>query len=264
MPTLYITRLPISELAVSRVRERLGRRVPRRYRPGVTTGTPILRASAGSLDYYLLRPASRDEARATGLLIEEFVLTGDLCAERLRSASWSPEHGGWRSSAAFARELRTDPALRARVAAVSRRSAEAAHEQLGGGPLPGEDILRGHFRDDLPLSSAAPLRLSAAPAVHRVLFAGELSGEQLASVRALLRLGDPPAGEQPGVAGSGRLRVNDTNFHWDLRRVGGAAAWCVDVRSEPADAASLRWVLRQLTDVARSHGLLPAAIDRLG
>jgi hypothetical protein len=76
--------------------------------------------------------------------------------------------------------------------------------------------------------------------------------------------GEVPAGDgpRPGVVGTGRLRVNETNFHYDLRRVSGVV-WCIDVTSEPAAGDALRWLLRQLTDAARRNGLVPVTIDRL-
>ncbi|MEO3777519.1 hypothetical protein ABGB16_11870 [Micromonospora sp. B11E3] len=230
----------------------------------MTTGTPTRRASTTTLDYYVLH-SEADDGQPAGLLVEEFLLGDDLSATRLRSAGWTPADGGWWSSAAFARALRTDPRLRARLAATDRPTAEAVHRRLGGGPLPDEETLRGHFRDDVPLASAAPLRLGAGPVVHRVLFAGELDSRQVELLGAALRLGAArnPDVTRPGVVSTGRLRVNDTNFRWDLRRVGGGVAWCVDVTSEPAGDDALRWLLRQLVGLARRHGLVPATIDRL-
>jgi len=220
------------------------------------------RTDTTALDYYLLR-AEADDVEATGLVVEEFVLADDLSATLLRSAGWTPADGGWWSSAAYAQAVRADRRLRARLAAVDRAAAEATYQRLGGGTLPGEAALRDRFREDLPLSSGAPLRLGAGPDVHRVLFAGELDDRRLAELGALLRLDDAPSatGARPGVVGTGRLRVDGTNLRWDLRRVGGA--WCVDVTSEPVAADPLRRLLRRLTDLARGQGLLPATIDRL-
>ncbi|MEU3454761.1 hypothetical protein ABZ671_14320 [Micromonospora sp. NPDC006766] len=228
----------------------------------MTTETLLRRAHTGALDYYLLH-AQADDAQAAGLLVEEFVLADDLSAIRLRTAGWTPADGGWWSSAAFARAIRTDRQLRARLKAVDRAAAAVTYGRLGGGALPDEEALRGHFHDDVPLSSGAPLRLGTGADVHRILFAGELDDRQLARLSTLLRLGDVPAptGRQPGVVGTGRLRVNDTNFRWNLRHVGGA--WCLDVTSQPAAGDALRWVLRQLTGAARGHGLVPATVDRL-
>ncbi|MEU8261515.1 hypothetical protein AB0C02_12955 [Micromonospora sp. NPDC048999] len=228
----------------------------------MTTEALLRRADAGTLDYYLLH-AETDAAQAAGLLVEEFVLADDLSAMRLSSAGWTAADGGWWSSAAFARAIRADQQLRTRLSAVDRAAAEATYRRLGGGTLPDEEALRGHFHDDVPLSSGAPLRLGAGTDVHRILFAGELDDRRLARLSALLRLGDvpTPTGRQPGVVGTGHLRVNDTNFRWDLRRVGGA--WCLDVTSQPAAGEALRWVLRQLSAVARGHGLVPATVDRL-
>ncbi|MEU2614709.1 hypothetical protein ABZ570_24465 [Micromonospora sp. NPDC007271] len=240
----------------------------------MTTEAPPRRANTGTLDYYLLH-AEADDARPIGLLVEEFLLADDLSATRLRSAGWTaeafaatghlgagalPTGDGWWSSAAFARAVRTDRHLRARLAATDRTTAEATYHRLGGGTLPRDEALRGHFRDDVPLASGAPLRLGAGTDVHRVLFAGELDDRRLASLSALLRLA-APAGTRPGVIGTGRLRVNDANARWDLRRVGGA--WCIDVTSTPAGGDGLRWLLRQLTEAARGQGLVPVTIDRL-
>ncbi|MFU8874543.1 hypothetical protein [Micromonospora sp. SL4-19] len=229
----------------------------------MTTETALRHASTTTLDYYLLHGA--DEIQATGLLIEEFVLADDLSAARLRSAGWTPADGGWWSSATFARAIRSDRHVRARLTAVDRLDAETTYRGLGGGTLPDEETLRGHFHDDAELASGAPLRLGTGPDVHRVLFAGELDSRQTAHLCALLRLDDAPGpeGTRPGVVGSGRLRVDETNFRWDLRRVGGDIAWCIDVTSEPAGGDALRWLLRQFVGVARRHGLVPATIDRL-
>jgi hypothetical protein len=228
----------------------------------MTAVMPTLPRSA-TLDYYLLQPTGVDGAPETGLLVEEFVLGDDLSAVRLRSACWTTD-AGWRSSAAFARAVRTDRRLRSRLVAADRRAAEAAFGRLGGGALPDEDALRGHFRDDVPLAAGAPLRLGTGPAVHRVLFAGEPDGDAIARLSAVLRLGGAPDadGTRPGVVGTGRLRVNDTNHLWQLRRVGDVA-WSIDVTCEPAAGDALRWVLRQVTDVARHHALVPVTIERL-
>ncbi|SCF14704.1 hypothetical protein GA0074695_3793 [Micromonospora viridifaciens] len=242
----------------------------------MTTEAPLRRATTGTLDYYLLHAAAED-VQPIGLLVEEFVLADDLSATRLRSAGWTaapvaatghlgvePLDGGWWSSAAFARAVRTDRQLRARLAATDRATAEATYHRLGGGALPGDEALRDHFHDDVPLASGAPLRLGTGTDVHRVLFAGELDDRRLERLSRQLRLAapvDPPA-TRPGVIGTGRLRVNDTNARWDLQRVGGA--WCIDVTSTPPGRDALRWLLRQLTDLARGQGLVPATIDRLG
>ncbi|SCL56171.1 hypothetical protein GA0070604_3359 [Micromonospora eburnea] len=220
------------------------------------------RAESAALDYYLLRVGA-DDGRAAGLVVEEFVLADDLSATLLRSAGWTPADGGWWSSAAFARSVRADRGLRARLAAVDRATAAATYRRLGGGTLPGEEALRDRFHDDLPLSCGAPLRLGAGPDVHRVLFAGELDDRRMARLITALRLDDATSatGARPGVVGTGRLRVDGTHLHWDLRRVGGA--WCLDVMSEPVPGDVLRRLLRRLTSLARGQGLVPATIDRL-
>lgn len=225
----------------------------------------MMRTGTAKLDYYLLRPVGAAGTPATGLLVEEFVLADDLSAVRLRSAAWTPADGRWWSSAAFARAIRTDRQLRARVTAIDRPTAETTYRRLSGAALPNEEALRGHFYDDAPLASGKPLRLGIGSAVHRVLFAGEPDGDGVDRLRARLRLAEVPAagGAPPGVIGTGRLRVNDTNLRWELRRVGGGAAWSIDVTSEPTGSEALRWMLRQLTDVARYHGLIPTTFDRL-
>ncbi|MEV0002904.1 hypothetical protein AB0H28_11520 [Micromonospora sp. NPDC050980] len=208
-----------------------------------------------TLDYYLLDPAT-----PVGLLVEEFDLAEDLSATRLRTAGWTPADGGWWSSAAFARAVRADPNVRARVRAVTRADAEETYRRSGGRVLPDEETLRGHFRDDVPLAAVAPLRLGVGPAVHRVLFAGGLDAAPLAALRRALRLDGSTAA---GVVGTGRLRVDDVTLRWDLRRVGGGVAWCLDVTAEPLDRTVVRPLLRRLIDVVRRHGLVPATVECL-
>ncbi|SCG64783.1 hypothetical protein [Micromonospora humi] len=210
-------------------------------------------AATSTLDYYLLGPASPG-----GLLVEEFELADDLSATCLRTAGWTPADGWW-SSAALARAVRADPDARTRVRAVTRADAAETYRRLGGGALPDEDTLRGRFRDDVPLAGPAPLRLGLGPAVHRVLFAGDLDAGRLAALRAALRL---DGSTDPGVLGTGRLRVDGTAFHWDLRRAGGVA-WCLDVTADPVDRDMLRPLLRRLVDVVRGHGLVPATVECL-
>jgi hypothetical protein len=218
----------------------------------------MTRTSTAALDYYVVQPE-------TGLLVEEFVLADDLSAVRLRSAGWTPPRAGWWSSADFARAVRVDRRLRARLRAVDRPAAEATYRRLSGAALPDEEALRAYFSDDIPLASGEPLRLGGGREVHRVLFAGEPDGDVLDRLCARLRLADVATadGVRPGVLGTGRLRVGDTVLCWDLRRVGGGAAWSIDVTSEPAGGDALRGMLRRLTDVARHHGLVPTMVDRL-
>ncbi|WBB71214.1 hypothetical protein O7602_15740 [Micromonospora sp. WMMD1128] len=206
-----------------------------------------------TLDYYLLGPAA-----PVGLLVEEFELADDLSATRLRTAGWTPADGGWWSAAAFTRAVRANPDVRARVRAVTRADAEETYRRLGGGVLPDDDALRDRFRDDVPLAATAPLRLGFGPAVHRVLFAGDLDAERLTGLRVALRL---DGGTDPGVVGTGRLHLDGTALRWDLRRVGGGVAWCLDVTAEPLDREALRPLLHRLTDVVRRHGLIPATIE---
>ena len=206
-----------------------------------------------ALDYYRLSPA--------GLLVEEFVLAADLSAVRLRSAGWTRAAGRWWSSAAYARAVRTDREVRARVTAVDRAAAEQIYRRLSGAALPSEEALRGHFGDDIPLTPGAPLRLGTGPAVHRVLFAGEPDHETVDRLRTRLRLADDPS--VPGILGTGRLRIEQTSLRWDLRRVAGGAAWSIDVTAEPAGGEALPAMLRRLTDVARHHGLIPTTVECL-
>ncbi|MET7835732.1 hypothetical protein ABZS44_23255 [Micromonospora sediminicola] len=213
------------------------------------------------LDYYQLLAAA--DGVPLGLLVEEFELAGDLSATRLRSAGWTPSDGGWWSSGAFARALRARPDVRARVRAVTRTAAEDTYARLGGGALPDEDTLRDRFRDDLTLAVAEPLRLGTGPAVHRVLFAGDLDAGRLAGLVASLPAdgSDEPGPAGPGVVATGRAA--DT-ARWEVRRVGGGVAWCVDVTAERGSGAHLRTLLGAVTTAARRHGLIPATIERLG
>jgi hypothetical protein len=53
------------------------------------------------------------------------------------------------------------------------------------------------------------------------------------------------------------------NLCWDLRRLGGGAAWSIDVTSDPTGSDPPTLEPRRLTDVARYRGLVPTMIDRL-
>jgi hypothetical protein len=212
------------------------------------------------LDYYLIGPAD-------GLVVEEFVLADDHTAVGLRSTGWTAADRRWWSSAEFSRAMRADPALRTRVAAAERADAEAAYRRLGGGDLPDEPTLRGYFRDYEPLATSAPLLLGTGPVpdgyrekrLYRVLFAGELTPERLANLRAVWRM---EAAGSARVAGTARLPVGDDLFTWDLRRIGPGIAWCLDLTALLHTGTALGPLLRDLTSTMRHQGLIPVTRDR--
>ncbi|WP_410820195.1 hypothetical protein [Micromonospora sp. 050-3] len=233
---------------------------------------PVLVPDAGPrLDYYLVLPHLGDRDSATTverIVIEEFARHHDFTTTGLDSAGWTPGVG-WCSSAALSRGMRTDPEMLVRVVSTSRREAENVYRALGGGQLPDESVLRTHFFDHQPIASAPPLRLGPAqpPAgfherrVYRVLFAGDLRAEQVASLRTAWR---KPAGGTSTAAASGRLEMGGDQITWDLRRVGGSLAWGLDLTAllstEAADAVGS--TLTDLTNVLREHGLIPVTTER--
>jgi hypothetical protein len=276
----------------------------RRRSVGTVAG---IAAPEPSLDYYLIRPpaggatatiaeAATGGGAVDGLLVEEFVLADDYSAVGLNSTGWTPAEGRWWSSAAFSRDVRADRRLRARLVAASRDEARLAYRRLGGGELPDEAALRGHFRDYQSLTASAPLRLGpdrapdgyADKRVYRVLFANDLDPDQLADLQAIWQL--VPAGERAGswVVGTARLPVADNLFTWDVRRIGAGVAWCLDLtaclgggpgrRSDNGpgsgsdngpgggaggdDHPAIGALLRELTEVMRHHGLIPVTIER--
>ncbi|MFF3857431.1 hypothetical protein [Micromonospora sp. NPDC002575] len=229
-----------------------------------------------ALDYYLVRPdpaGGARRARPEGLIVEEFVFAADHSAVRLHSAAWTPQDGGWWSSAAFSRTMRLDAALRARVAAVDRRDAAAAYRELGGGELPDEGTLRGHFDDSTPLATA-PLPLTPGhptagfgeTRVYRVLFADVLGPDGLAHLRTTWRMTVTGDAADPGarVLGVARRRVGDDAFTWHLRRIGAGGPWCLDLTVDLAGGRddTVRPMLRELTTTLRMAGLLPVTVER--
>ncbi|MET7949316.1 hypothetical protein [Micromonospora sp. NPDC005324] len=233
---------------------------------------PVLVTDAGPrLDYYLVLPPLGDRDPGTtveGIVVEEFTRHHDFSTTGLGSAGWTPETGWW-SSAALSRGMRTDPEVLARVVPTSRREAENVYRARGGGQLPDESVLRTHFLDHQPIAIAPPLRLGPAQAsagfherrVYRVLFAGDLRAEPVASLRTAWRT---PAGGTSTAAASGRLDRGLDRITWDLRRVGGRLAWGLDVRvllgTDAADTVGS--TLTDLTNVLREYGLIPVTTER--
>ncbi|MGI5525359.1 hypothetical protein ACQEUX_31075 [Micromonospora sp. CA-259024] len=235
------------------------------------TATIELAGRRPALDYYLIRPRQRDRdpsADADGIVVEEFTRDHDFSTTGLDSAGWTPDAGWW-SSASLSRELRTDPELRARVTPTSRREAEGVYRAWTGGQLPDEAALRTYFLDHQPIASAPPLRLGPAqpPAgfqeqrVYRVLFAKDLSTEQVTNLRAIWQT---PVGGTSAAAASGHLEKHGDQLTWELRHVGHTLAWCLDVtallRTDVTEAVGS--TLSELTNVMRQHGLIPVTTER--
>ncbi|MFC8850907.1 MULTISPECIES: hypothetical protein [unclassified Micromonospora] len=251
-----------------------GGAVARRHAPAARI--PDAGAAPAALDYYLVHPDPTGGARRgrpEGMVVEEFVFAADHSAVRLHSAAWTPQDGGWWSSAAFSRTMRLDAALRSRVVAVTRRECGAAYRELGGGELPDEGALRGHFHDAEPLATA-PLPLGTtgitagfhATRVYRVLFADALGPDALAYLRATWRMtvtGDV-ADPQARVVGVARRMVGDDAFIWHLRRIGAGGPWCLDLTVDLAGGRddTVRPMLRELTTTLRMAGLLPVTVER--
>lgn len=244
---------------------------------------------APPLDYYLVLPEALSgfpaewsashgpEVRPEGIVVEEFVLAEDFSAVGLHSTAWTPVPGpadDWWASAALSRGMRVDPALRARVIPVGRDDAEAAHRRLGGGDLPDETTLRTGFRDYEPLAESAPLRLGsedvpdgfAGKRVYRILFAKELNTERLNNLLAHWRMtpADDPSDARARVIGTASRHISGDVFSWDLRRIGAAIAWCVDVTAHLGAGSGDRIgpVLRELRADARRQGLIPVTVER--
>jgi hypothetical protein len=219
------------------------------------------------LDYYLIRPRTRTGAPAdpvAAIVVEEFVLAEDCSAVALDTAGWSPEQGWW-SSAAFSRSMRAEPDLRARVSPVGRDEAAVAFRRRGGGALPDEAAVRTYFRDRASLAASAPLRLSWSQdkRVYRILFAGELSPDGLANLRAAWHL-SYPADPRARVVGTAELRIADHVVGWAVRRIGPGVAWCLDVSVDLGAAGhpALGPLLWGLTALMRRQGLIPVTIER--
>ncbi|SCE81201.1 hypothetical protein GA0070607_1871 [Micromonospora coriariae] len=230
------------------------------------------------LDYYLVlaKPGDRGPAAGVeGIVVEEFTRHADFSTAGLDSAGWTPSGDGWWSSASFSRSMRTDREALARLVPSSRRDADSAYRQLGGGQLPSEAVLRTYFRDHQPFASAPPLRLGPAQPptgfherrVYRVLFAKDLRADQVESLRTLWRTtgdGAPADPRSPGAVVAGCLDEDGDRFAWDVRRVGSGLAWCLDVTVLLRTKASgtLGSTLHNLTTVMRQHGLIPVTTER--
>ncbi|MEU8165792.1 hypothetical protein AB0B97_04670 [Micromonospora sp. NPDC049004] len=223
--------------------------------------------SGPSLDYHLVLPAP-DDHEAEGLLVEEFTRHDDFTTTGLHSAGWTP-NAGWWSSASLSRDLRTDPAVLARVVPVARPDAVAAYSRLSGGHLPSEAVVRTYFRDHQAFATAPPLRLGPAQPpegfqerrVYRVLFAKDLRADQVAALRAVWRTADD--GTAGSVAG-GHHERGGHQFSWDLRRVGHTLAWALDVTvlMGTGAAGAVRSTLTDLTHLLRQHGLIAVTTER--
>ncbi|WP_166427781.1 hypothetical protein, partial [Nonomuraea mesophila] len=174
---------------------------------------------------------------------------------------------GWAGGALLTRDLRSDPGLQARTTAADRRAAEEAYARMCGGELPSEPELRARSEHQ-PLPGEAPLdlgTLGGSPAGarrYRILFAGELDAGALAGARAALRL--EPSGD-PRVAGAASAGADGHGFSWELRRIGGSIAWCVDVtaRLGSAPATALGTLLHHHRQAIRALGPIPVTVERL-
>ncbi|GII86093.1 hypothetical protein Ssi03_40830 [Sphaerisporangium siamense] len=243
----------------------------------------VRRGPGAELDYYLVGMGG---GAVAGVVVEEFVLTGDHTAAGVDSAGWSAEDGAWWSSAAFCRAMRVDAELRARVVPAGRAEAADAYRRLGGGELPDEGTLRTYFRDRAALPCSAPLLFDTPLVpdgfrelrVYRVLFAKELGREGLARLRAAWRMdasgpGNPhgrmdafgPGDPHGRVAGTARLRAGSDLFTWELRSIGPGVAWCLDLTAclGGESAGAVGPLLRELTAGVRREGLIPVTVERL-
>lgn len=225
------------------------------------------------LDYYLL--AADETAHPAAIVVEDLVLRDDGTAIGIDNVTWTATAGSWRCAPTLSRDLRADDRLRGRVRAVDAGAAETALRELGGGDLPDEAWLRARFGDFLPLPSAPLLRLGPAQAppgfrdrhVYRILFAGDLDRHGLQCLRLWWRL-EPvePAADPTGrLVGRARRELDGHELSWELRRIGPGHGWAVDLtaclRDEPAGAVPA--LLRDLRQLARAHGLIPVAVERL-
>ncbi|TDC86692.1 hypothetical protein E1292_47530 [Nonomuraea deserti] len=213
------------------------------------------------MDYYLIDAAAGDPSPAA-MLVEEFVLCDDYTAAGIDTAAWRPAARAWAGAARLSRDLRSDAGLRARVTAVDRRAAAQAYARLGGGELPSEPQLRARSeRQPLPGETPLDLGTSTGARRYRILFAGELGADALASARTALRL--EPTGD-PRVAGAAAADADGHGFSWELRRIGTSIAWCVDVtaRLGAAPATALGALLHHHRQAIRALGLIPVTIER--
>jgi hypothetical protein len=243
-----------------------------RWSPGPA---PVVRQSPPQppLDYYLLLGGT-DPGQPIGLVVEEFSFAEDYATVGLDSAGWTIADDRWWSSAQFSRDMRMDPQVRARVYPVHRREAEVAFHRLGAGRLPEESTLRAYFRDPVPLTASAPLRLDNRQVpygfrdmrTYRILFANELTETGMANLRALWKLNpvENPIGRRSHVVGATHLRVGRHVFTWELRWIGRGVAWCVDVTVYLAGGPDhvVGMLLRELTTAARQQGLIPVTVER--
>ncbi|HUR04473.1 MAG TPA: hypothetical protein VM347_18155 [Nonomuraea sp.] len=227
-------------------------------------------ADDASLDYYLIfaTPDDRDRgAPPLGILVEEFVLCGDYTAAGINSVEWSSATGAWGGSSGRSRGIRTDALLRSRVTAVSRHDAVDAYQACGEGELPQEAEIHTLFGERQPLPTAAPLDLGATGSrLYRVLFAGELGGGGLANVRSALRLEpvDDPAHPLARVVGAATATAAGHGFTWELRQIGLAIAWCLDVtvRLGTGPESAVGALLHHHRQAIRGQGLIPVTIER--
>jgi hypothetical protein len=201
-----------------------------------------------------------------GVLVEEFTLCDDFTAAGIDSAEWTPA-GAWRGSPGSSRGIRTDALLRERVTAVSRRDAADAYAALGGGELPPEAEIRAYFGDRQPLPAGTPLDLGSGDMRrYRVLFAGEFGERGLAGTRSALRLepADDPADPGARVFGTAAMTAGGHAFTWELRRIGGGIAWCLDVTVRPGDGpeTAIGALLHHHRQAIREQGPIPVTIER--
>lgn len=199
------------------------------------------------LDYYAVT--------GDGLVVERFTIAADHTTTGLHTAQWSVTDRQWRSRAAYSQAMRTDPGLRDRVVPLDRRGAERAYRDFCGGLLPDEPTLRTFFAEQVVLPAAAPLNLVDEPLPagcrerrnYRILFAKDADADLLSRGRRA------------------SLRAEGDAFTWELRRIGGDLAWCVDVTAYLGgrDEAALGALLRRLTAEVRHQGLIPVTVERL-
>ncbi|WP_434739856.1 hypothetical protein [Micromonospora sp. SH-82] len=247
---------------------------PGGYGVGQRPGAGATVVERPALDYYLVHPPGGPGAgRPVGLLVEEFVFGDDHAAVRLDGVGWTAGERRWWDSAAFSRAIRADRRVRERVVPVDRSAAEAVHRGSGGDDLPDEATLRGHFGAGVALPAAAPLRLGDEVTdgyrdtrVYRVLFANALSWDGLARLQTRWRMtiAEDAADPRARVVGTSHLRVGADAYTWQVRRVAGGAAWCLDVTVDLASNGddTVRPLLRSLTAAMRAQGLIPVTVER--
>jgi hypothetical protein len=257
---------------------------PRTGRPADPPAAPLRRPSPTprptvaepALDYYLVRSGRPDGGRdgpPEGIVVEEFVSGPDHSVLRVDSAAWTPGGPGWWTSPDLSRSIRRGSELRGRIVGVPRHEIAEVYRQLGGGTLPDEESLRGYLAEGVPRPTSAPLLLDltgVTPGFHdtrvyRVLFAHDLGPEDLAHLSTVWRMtrpGDPT--RAGGVLGTAHRRVGVDAFRWELRRIGTFGAYCLDLTVDLATGRddAVRPVLRELTLVLRTRGLIPVTVER--